>query len=119
MPRRRMVRRVSDRQAIVVGAGHNGLVTAAYLARAGLAPLVLEARPSVGGCASTVDAIGARVNVCNCDHQVILTTHIVEELDLARHGLQYLDVDPIQVSVQWDGGTPWAVFRDPARTIDI
>jgi phytoene dehydrogenase-like protein len=110
---------VSDHDVIVVGAGHNGLVTAAYLARAGLAPLVLEARSSVGGCASTVDAIGARVNICNCDHQVILTTHIVEELDLARHGLRYLDVDPIQVSVQWDGGPPWAVFRDPERTIDV
>jgi phytoene dehydrogenase-like protein len=40
--------------------GHNGLICAAYLARAGLDTLVLEARPSVGGCASTVDALNAR-----------------------------------------------------------
>ncbi|MFL5796461.1 MAG: phytoene desaturase family protein [Actinomycetota bacterium] len=107
------------RDAIVVGGGHNGLVCGAYLARAGLAVTVLEAHRSVGGCAATVDALdGARVNVCNCDHSFVLSTGIVEELDLARFGLRYLPVDPVQVSMGWDGWTPWFQFRDPARTIE-
>jgi phytoene dehydrogenase-like protein len=105
--------------AIVVGAGHNGLVCGAYLARAGLRVVVLEARSSVGGCASTVDALdGARVNVCNCDHSLVLATPIIEELQLARFGLRYLEVDPTQLSVGWDGEPPWFLFRDPARTLD-
>ena len=41
------------RKVIIVGGGHNGLVTAFYLAKAGLKPLVLETRPIVGGCATT------------------------------------------------------------------
>ncbi|HKA03482.1 MAG TPA: FAD-dependent oxidoreductase, partial [Acidimicrobiales bacterium] len=99
-----------DHDAIVVGGGHNGLICAAYLARAGLDTLVLEARPGVGGCASTVDALGARVNVCNCDHGVFRSTPIADELELATHGLRYLDVDPAQISLPWGGGPAWPLF---------
>jgi phytoene dehydrogenase-like protein len=74
----------ADHDAIVVGGGHNGLICAAYLARAGLDVLLLEARPTVGGCASTVAALGARVNICSCDHTVFRTTPVMDELDLAR-----------------------------------
>jgi phytoene dehydrogenase-like protein len=104
---------------IVVGAGHNGLVCSAYLARAGLRVLVLEARSSVGGCASTVETLdGARVNVCNCDHSLVLATPIADELDLPRFGLRYLEVDPAQLSIGWGGEAPWFLFRDPKRTLD-
>ena len=59
---------VMDADVIVIGAGHNGLVAAAYLARAGYRTIVLEARPSVGGCASTITGLGggfmdARFNI--------------------------------------------------------
>lgn len=109
---------MSDFDAIIIGGGHNGLVCAAYLARAGLRTVVLEARESVGGCASTVDALGARVNICNCDHAVFRTTPILDELGLASTGLRYLDVDPPQLSVPWDGGPAWPIFHDLERTLE-
>ncbi len=104
---------------IVVGAGHNGLVCAAYLARSGLDVLVLEARDTVGGCASTVDAVGARVNICNCDHIFVRATAIADELSLADHGLRYLDLDPAQLAIGWDDDqAPWLHFSSAERTID-
>ncbi len=108
---------MTDAHVVVIGAGHNGLVCAAYLARAGLSVQLIEARDEVGGCASTVDALGARVNICNCDHVMIRTTGIVEDLDLARFGLRYLDLDPCSVGLSWDEGEPWAVFHDLDRTL--
>ncbi len=53
----------TDYDAMVIGAGHNGLVCAAYLARAGLRTLLVEARSSVGGTASSESFGGGRVNV--------------------------------------------------------
>src|SRR5258706_8587700 len=58
-----------DHGAIVIGAGHNGLITATYLARAGIDTLLVEARDSVGGCASTVDDLGAPLNIFNSHPQ--------------------------------------------------
>lgn len=107
-----------DADAIIVGGGHNGLVCAAYLAQAGMTVLVLEARPAPGGCASTVDAVGARVNICNCDHLAFRTTPIADELGLDAFGLRYLDVDPAQLSVPWNGATPWYAFHDIDRTLE-
>ena len=114
---------MADYDAIVVGAGHNGLVCAAYLARAGMRTLLIEARSSVGGCASSESFAGATVNICNCDHLTFRTTPVMEELRLAEHGLRYIDVDPGQLSVPWpdaDGhqGPAWPVFHDVDRTVD-
>jgi phytoene dehydrogenase-like protein len=102
-------------EIVIAGGGHNGLTCAAYLARAGREVVVLEARNEVGGCASTVDAIGARVNICNCDHTMILASGIVEDLGLAAHGLRYLDVDPMQVAVSWPGAGPAAMSEAAVR----
>jgi phytoene dehydrogenase-like protein len=107
-----------DYDAIVVGAGHNGLICAAYLARAGLDTLLVEARDTVGGCASTVDTLGARVNICNCDHAVFRSTPVMDELGLERFGLRYLDVDPAQWNLSTAGGAAWPVFHDVDRTLD-
>lgn len=105
--------------AIVIGAGHNGLICAAYLAKAGIRTLVVEARATVGGCASTEVALGgASVNICNCDHAMIRSTPIGEELGLADHGLTYLDVDPTYAYQHWDGGEAWFLFHDVERTLE-
>jgi phytoene dehydrogenase-like protein len=103
---------------VVVGAGHNGLVCAAYLARAGRSVVVVEARDTVGGCASSVDAVGARVNICNCDHTMVLGSGIVEDLGLAAHGLTYLDVDPVSVGIGWGDEPVFVQWRDVGRTVE-
>lgn len=102
----------------VLGAGHNGLIAAAYLARAGLRTLLVEARDTVGGCASTVEAVGARVNICNCDHLLVRAMPIADELDLAGFGLRYLDVDPVGISRFWDGHASWTAWHDLDTTLD-
>lgn len=102
----------------MIGAGHNGLVTAAYLAQAGLSTMLIEARASVGGTAGSERFGGATVNICNCDHLTFRTTPVMSELKLADHGLRYLDVEPSQLNMAWDGSAPWPIFHDVDRTID-
>ncbi|MEM9517971.1 MAG: NAD(P)/FAD-dependent oxidoreductase [Actinomycetota bacterium] len=101
---------------LVVGGGHNGLTAAAYLARSGYDVTVLEARPHTGGCASTVDAVGARVNICNCDHIFVRATPVHDELDLSTHGLSYIDLEPSYLGMRWNG-SPWFHFHDAERTL--
>lgn len=107
-----------DYDAMVIGAGHNGLVCAAYLARAGLRTLLVEARSSVGGTASSETFAGGVVNICNCDHLAFRTTPIIDELGLVEHGLEYIDVDPAQRHMAWDGGPVWTIYHDVEQTID-
>lgn len=79
----------------VVGSGHNGLVAACYLAREGLSVEVVESDDVLGGAVSTVERWpGVRVDRGSSAHVIIRHTGIVEELDLAAHGLRYLDCDP-------------------------
>jgi phytoene dehydrogenase-like protein len=109
---------MADHDAIVVGGGHNGLVCAAYLAKGGLDVLVVEGRQETGGCAATVDALGVRVNICNCDHILVRGTPILEELNLAEHGLRYLNLSPHIAALPWDGSAPWFAFHEIERTLE-
>ena len=105
--------------AIVIGGGHNGLVCAAYLAKAGQKVLVVEARGEVGGTASSETYSGITVNICNCDHLTFRTTGVMDDLNLARHGLKYLDVDPTQMATSWHDRRIWPHFRDVNRTLEV
>ena len=101
--------------AIVIGAGHNGLVTAAYLAKAGLRTLVLERRDRAGGLLVTGEvAPGVRVPVA-ADGVGGLRAAVVRDLGLESHGFAVIepDVAAFAPSVDRPGVTLW---RDPART---
>ena len=74
---------------VVVGGGHNGLVCAAYLARAGLDVVVVERAERPGGALLWTDWQGFRLERGALEHTSILTTGVLEELDLAAHGLTY------------------------------
>jgi phytoene dehydrogenase-like protein len=75
--------------AVVIGAGHNGLTAAFYLAKAGIKPVVLEARSEVGGGAITAE-IHPGFHCPALTHEVLLQQRIVQEMDLERHGLEQL-----------------------------
>src|SRR5437762_9487692 len=78
---------------IVIGGGHNGLVNAAYLARAGKKVLVLERRHIVGGAAVTEEIIpGFKFSVCSYAVS-LLRPEIIRDLDLPRHGFEVLPLD--------------------------
>lgn len=98
--------------AVVVGAGHNGLIAAAYLARAGIDTVLIEARHDVGGCASTVTDLGARFNICNCDHTMIRAMPVIDDLDLANHGLHYLESEFSLIHTSHEGPESWVFHSD-------
>ncbi len=102
--------------AVVVGAGHNGLTAAAYLARAGLATLVLERREIVGGCCVTEEiAPGCRASTTSYIASM-LRPEVISDLRLAEYGLRMVPCDPaIQVPFPDGQVVPWWADRDRAK----
>ncbi|MCA1995284.1 MAG: NAD(P)/FAD-dependent oxidoreductase [Coleofasciculus sp. S288] len=93
---------------IIIGAGHNGLVCAAYLLKAGYSVLLLEKRSVPGGAATTEEALpkeapGFKFNLCAIDHEFIHLGPVVEELELTKYGLEYLWCDPVAFCPHPDG----------------
>ncbi len=91
------------RDLIIVGGGHNGLVAAFYLARAGFKPLVLERRAQVGGAAITEEIHpGSRCSAL-AHNTGPLRADIVRDMQLEQHGLKLTTPDVNTVSVLPDG----------------
>lgn len=93
---------------VIIGAGHNGLVCAAYLLKAGYSVLLLEKRSVPGGAATTEEimpdeAPGFQFNRCAIDHEFIHLGPVVEELELTKYGLEYLFCDPVVFCPHPDG----------------
>jgi beta-carotene ketolase (CrtO type) len=93
---------------IIIGAGHNGLVCAAYLLKAGYSVLLLEKRSVPGGAATTEEVMpqeapGFKFNLCAIDHEFIHLGPVVEELELTKYGLEYLFCDPVTFCPHPDG----------------
>jgi phytoene dehydrogenase-like protein len=88
--------------AIVIGAGHNGLIAATFLAKAGLKTLVLERSDRVGGCAWL-------------SRTASIDPAVIRALDLPRHGLEIVRSDVSACAPDVDGRPPLMLWRDPAR----
>ncbi len=98
--------------AIIIGAGHNGLVCGTYLARAGLKVLILERRDVVGGAAVTEEiAPGFRSSIFSY-LMSLLHPRIIEELELKRHGLEVL---PCSDMVSPLAGDDYILFSDDIK----
>ena len=103
--------------AIVIGAGHNGLVTAAYLAKAGKKVLVLERRPVIGGIAAS-EEIFAGFKYATCAHLAgSFAAAIVAELNLQKHGLEILPLDPLIFAPNVND-KPLLIPRDPNKALE-
>src|SRR3979490_809077 len=99
---------------IVIGGGHNGLVNAAYLAKAGKKVLVLERRHVLGGAACTEEIVpGFKFSVCSYVVS-LLRPEIIRELDLPRHGMEILPLDGTFTPMP-NGDYLWRV-NDHAKT---
>jgi len=108
---------MSKYDVIIIGAGHNGLVAAAYLARAGKKILVLERRPVVGGAAIT-EEIYPGFKFSTCAHLCgLLEPQIVRELDLPGHGLEILSPDPLLFAPMLDRNH-LLIWREPKKIIE-
>ena len=102
---------------IVIGAGHNGLICAAYLAKAGLSVAVIERNPEVGGGTTTEEVTlpGFRHNLHSNFYVGCADAPLFRDLDLDRHGFSFI-LPPVQRGFAFRDETCLVVHRDPDRT---
>src|SRR5665811_2361408 len=107
---------------VVAGAGHNSLITAAYLAQAGYDCAIVDARPVPGGGATTEEMLvdGMWVDTCSTGHTLIQVNPLIrlDELGLVeKYGLSYVDPDPVEV-VAFPDGEAMTMWLDGDRTVE-
>ncbi len=102
--------------AIVIGAGHNGLIAANYLARDGKKVLVLEARNVVGGACTTEELIaGSKWSSC-AFIAGLLRPEVIRELELAKYGLEMYQTEAMEVVI-FEDGSHMFMWKDIDRTL--
>lgn len=107
-----------DFDVITIGAGHNSLITSAYLAQAGYKVGVFERRELVGGAVSSAQIVpNYTFDYGGSAHILIRLTPIMEELKLAAYGLDYIDIDPLFFAPYPDGDYLF-IHRSEAKTVD-
>lgn len=110
--------RLRDYDVVTIGAGHNSLITSAYLAQAGYRVGVFERRDIVGGAVSTKEIVpGYQFDLGGSAHILIRLTPIVEELQLEQYGLHYIELDPLFFAPFPDGDALF-IYRDVDRTVE-
>src|SRR6202035_3581226 len=106
---------------VVAGGGHNSLVTAAYLSKAGYSCVVLEGRPLLGGGVKTAELMlkGFQDDVCSSAHSFLMDNPMMRnnELRLGDYGLEYIDADPI-FHIPFADGSYLTQWRDLDRTYE-
>ena len=111
----------ADADIVVAGAGHNSLIAACYLAKAGYRCLVLDARPVPGGGCTTEEILlpGYGIDTCATGHTLIRVNPLLagDELGLIAHyGLRYIDPDPV-AHVAFPDGEQFTMWLDRDRTV--
>ena len=111
-----------DADIVVAGAGHNSLIAACYLAKAGYRCLVLDARPVPGGGSTTEEILlpGYGIDTCATGHTLIRVNPLLtrDELGLiADYGLRYIDPDPV-AHVAFPDGEQLTMWLDKERTAE-
>jgi phytoene dehydrogenase-like protein len=105
------------RNVIIIGAGHNGLITAYYLAKAGLKPLVLERREVIGGACVTEEIHpGFRCSTL-ANSTGPLSAQIVKDMQLERHGVEFIK-PAVRVLALNSNGESISVYEDAKRTAE-
>ena len=102
---------------VVAGAGHNSLIAAAYLAKAGYRCVVLEDQPRIGGGVGTreITLPGFKHDLASSVHGGMQSNPAMKELELAKYGLSYIVPDPV-MHISFPDGSSITVWRDFERT---
>ncbi len=107
-----------DCDVLFIGAGHNALVCAGYLAKAGYKVILLERRHKVGGAVVTEEIVpGFKFDLGGSAHILIHHTPIIQDLNLAAYGLEYIDLDPLFFT-PFPDGSHFFIWKDLDRTCE-
>src|SRR6202795_5316257 len=106
---------MADRRVVIIGGGHNGLITAFYLAKAGFRPLVLERRAQVGGAAITDEFHpGFRCStLAHCAGP--LRPDILRDMQLEKHGLKFITPETCVTALSPDGRA-LSLYQDESKS---